>query len=49
MVKVIRRWLKSLDQLYEKSTDKAKQYLEDLVKGSMSEIFKGDIKFSDKT
>jgi len=40
--------INSLDELYEKSTVRAKQYLEDLVKGSMSEIFKGDIKFSDR-
>jgi len=38
----------SLDELYEKSSEKARQYLEDLVKGSMSEIFKGEIKFSDR-
>ncbi len=38
----------NLDELYEKSSEKAKKYLEDLVKGSMSEIFKGDIKFSDR-
>jgi len=40
--------INSLDELYEKSLEKAKQYLEDLVKGSMSEIFKGETKFSDR-
>ncbi|MCJ8307335.1 MAG: hypothetical protein HRU07_09830 [Nitrosopumilus sp.] len=38
----------SLDELYEKSSPGAKKYLEDLVKGSIAEIFKGDIKFSDR-
>ena len=40
--------IKNLDELYKKSSERAKKYLEDLVKGSMSEIFKGDIKFSDR-
>ena len=38
----------NMDELYTKSSENAKKYLEDLVKGSMSEIFKGDIKFSDR-
>lgn len=37
----------SVKELYEKSSDDAKKYLVDLVDGSISEILKGDIKFSD--
>jgi len=40
--------INSLDELYDKSSGNAQSYLEDLVKGSMSEIFKGELKFSDR-
>ena len=38
----------SIAELHDKSTDFAKQYLADLVKGSVSEVFKGKPKFSDR-
>ena len=37
-----------LEGLYKKSSPDAKKYLEDLVHGSLAEIFKGDMKFSDR-
>ena len=39
---------KSIADLHEKSSDNAKGYLADLVQGSVSEVFQGEPKFSDR-
>lgn len=39
--------VKSIEELHEKSSSAAKWYLADLVKGSVSEVFRGKPRFSD--
>ena len=40
--------IKSVFELHDKSSENAKKYLVDLVKGPISEMFKGETKFSDR-
>ena len=40
--------VRSVEQLYEKSSENARKYLADMVRGSISEVFRGVPKFGDK-